>query len=202
MFTVILRSQAPKLSKFPEGSYHWGTRCNPRRSKRRGWGFWGRQLAGWGMSSQMWNLAPCSCDERKHWRMLLYFPVPMKDATLLGIWWRWNFKTKKTGSHSLKDGNMLSGGKGTVLPSQKSLGTTWNHLHPRSPGTILSSPAPATHGRSSRKRCSCTCCCTWHGGLIHIWKCRNPSFKLVGTSSDSSHSWCSYSSWWYDMFLP
>ena len=106
MFTVILRSQAPKLSKFPEGSYHWGTRCNPRRSKRRGWGFWGRQLAGWGMSSQMWNLAPCSCDERKHWRMLLYFPVPMKDATLLGICWRWNFKTKKPGSHSLKDGRL------------------------------------------------------------------------------------------------
>jgi len=38
--------------------------------------------------------------------MLLYFPVPMKDATLLGICWRWNFKTKKPGSHSLKDGRL------------------------------------------------------------------------------------------------
>lgn len=80
-----------------------------------------------------WVTGVCWCTFRFQWRMLLCLESG-------GIWW--NFKTKKqvpipwrmeTSWKRWRFFHMLSGSKGTVLPSQKSLGTTYTSSVPLAP---------------------------------------------------------------------
>ena len=134
------------------------------------------------------------------WRMLLCLESG-------GIWW--NFKmhiashsSRMQGSKKIRLFNMLSGGKGTVLPSsQKNLGTTYT-----SPVLLATfwapQPLPAMVDPVENEA-PVAVAAPGTGGLISIWKCWNQILHGWFVQACwyvlkySSHTWCSYSSWPY-----